>query len=244
MATTLQLHSRTAGKKPLAGYEVFSQKPGKEDLTRIGVSDVEGELSIAPAESPVQFLVVKHGGQLLARLPVVAGATPRIEVPIADDDARLGAEVRLSAIREDLIDVVARRNILIARIRQKILKKDFKGADELVRALDDLPARPQFNLTLSTAEQILRSDDPTMQRRIKQMFDATQTLLTQYLDLKPINQIKDELRTAQEKPQKAAVPSNAATGKPPASKATGSGAAAPGSNAETRNAAAKNEQAF
>jgi hypothetical protein len=198
--TTLQLHSRTAAKKPLAGYEVFSQKPGDEVLTRLGATDTAGELTIQPAKERVQFLLAKHGGQLLVRIPVVAGAQRRIEVPVADDDARLAAEVRLSAVREDLIDVVARRNILMARIRQKIKKKDFKGAEELVHALDDLPARPQFNLTLSTAEQTLRSDDPQMQRRIKQMFDATQTLLTQYLDLKPINQVKDELRAAQQQP--------------------------------------------
>jgi hypothetical protein len=201
--TTLQLHSRTAARKPLSGYEIFAQNPGEEALTRLGATDMVGELVIQPAKSRVQFLLAKHGGQLLVRIPVVAGAQRRIEVPVADDDARLAAEVRLSAVREDLIDVVARRNILMARIRQKIKKKDFKGADELVRALDDLPARPQFNLTLSTAEQTLRSDDPQMQRRIKQMFDATQTLLTQYLDLKPINQVKDELRAAQQQPQKA-----------------------------------------
>jgi hypothetical protein len=209
-ATTLALHSRTVAKKPLAGYEVYSQKPGEEALTRLGVSDVAGELSIAPAKSPVQFLLIKHGGQLLARVPVVAVAERRLEVPVPDDDARLAAEVRLSAVREDLIDVVARRNILMARIRSKIQKGDFKGAEDLVHALDDLPGRPQFNLTLATAEQTLRSEDPTMQRRIKQLFDATQTLLTQYLDLKPINQVKDELRAAQQKPPKKAAVSPAA----------------------------------
>ena len=108
-------------------------------------------------------------------------------------------EARLAAVREDLIDVVARRNILMARARAKISKKDFNTAQELLRALDDLPARPQFNPILDMAQQTLRSDDPQMQRRIDALFQTTKTLLTQYLDLGPINELKEELRVAQAK---------------------------------------------
>jgi len=199
-ATTLHLRSRTAAARPLVGYEVFAQTAGTDSLARVGVSDTAGDVRIAPGKSRVQFFVVKHGGQLMARVPMVAGAERRIEMPLPDDDARLAAEVRLAAVREDLIDVVARRNILISRTRQKIKKKDYDGAEELLRALDDLPGRPQFNQTLSSAASTLKADEPQMQRRIKQLFDATQTLLTQYLDLGPINELKDELREAKSKP--------------------------------------------
>lgn len=236
-ATVLRLHSRTAADKPLSGYEVFSQNPGEEALSRIGLSDTAGELSIPPGKTRIQFLFVKHGGQLLARVPVAAGAEQRVDVPLPDDDTRLTAEVRLSAIREDLIDVVARRNILIARARQKIKKKDFKAAEELLRTLDDLPARPQFDLTLKTAAASLRSNDPQMQRRIDQLFNATKTLFAQYLDLRPINQVKDELREAENptatqaakiasapRPDSAAVPAQLPT-KPPAETASSSGEA-------------------
>ncbi len=145
------------------------------------------------------MLLIKHGKQLLAKLPVVPGAEPEIKVPLPDDDARLAAEERLSALRENLIDVVARRNILIARARRKIEEKDFAAAEELLQSLDDLPSRSQFNLTLTTTAQLIRSDDPQMQRRIDQMFHATRTLATQFLDVKPISQLHDELREAQQK---------------------------------------------
>ncbi len=197
--TMLRLHSRTTASKPLVGYEVFAQQPGEEALARIGVTNTAGQLPISPGKTRIQFLVVKHGGQLFARVPIVAGAERRLDVPLPDDDARMAAEARLAAVREDLVDVVARRNILMARARQKIKKKDFAAAQDLLRSLDDLPARPQFNLTLSTAARSLRSDDPQMQRRIDQLFEATRTLLTQYLDLRPISQLHDELRDAQTK---------------------------------------------
>ena len=66
--------------------------------------------------------------------------------------------------------------------------------------LDELPGKQQFDNTLDTSERLLRSDDPMMQRRIEQLFNATRTLMTQYLDRKPINELHDELREASQTP--------------------------------------------
>jgi hypothetical protein len=46
---------------------------------------------------------------------------------------------------------------------------------------------------------MLRSDDPQIQRRIDQLFAGTQTVMTQYLDARPIRELHDELREAQRK---------------------------------------------
>jgi hypothetical protein len=196
-ALTLRLRSRTAAEKPLVGYEVFAQKPGDEALAPVGVTNTAGQITIPPGKSPLQFLLVKHGGQLFAKIPILSGEKQRIDIPLPDDDARLAAEASVAAVREDLVDVVARRNILISRARQKIEKKDYATAEELLRSLNDLPGRQQFKFTLDTAKRSLRSDDPQMQRRIDRLFDATDSLLTQFLDMGPINKVNDELREAQ-----------------------------------------------
>jgi hypothetical protein len=198
-ALTLKFRSRTAADKPLVGYEVFTQKLGDDALTPVGVSDTAGQITIPPGKTPLQFLLVKHGGQLFARIPVLAGEKQLIDIPLPDDDARLAAEASLAAVREDLVDVVARRNILISRARQKIEKKDYATAQELLRSLNDLPGRQQFKTTLDAAKRSLRSSDPQMQRRIDRLFDATDALLTQFLDISPINKVHDELREAQGK---------------------------------------------
>ncbi|MEX0610985.1 MAG: hypothetical protein WD738_23990 [Pirellulales bacterium] len=197
--TVLRLHSRTAPDKPLVGYEVFSQKPGDEVLSLLGTTDREGKLTVPPGETRIRTLYLKNGGQLLARLPIVPGADGQIDVPLPDDDPRLAAEARLAALREELIDVVARRNILMARARQKMKESDFAAAQKLLATADELPGRSQFNLTLTTAARSLRSDDPQIQRRIDQLVEGTQTVMNQYLDLRPINQLHDELRAAQRK---------------------------------------------
>lgn len=197
--TILHLVSRKDDAKPLAGFEVFTANAPKQAPLYVGTSDAGGNVTIPPRSSSIEMLLVKHGGQLLAKLPIAPGAEPLVKVPLPDDDARLAAEERLGAMRENLIDIVARRNILAARVRQKIDKKDLKGAEDLLRSLDELPNKAQFNLTLTTSARLIRSDDPRIQRRIDQMFQAAQTLATQFLDSKPINQLHDELREAQQK---------------------------------------------
>jgi hypothetical protein len=196
--TQLRLHSRTNPDKPLVGYELYVQKPGEEATTPIGASDAAGRITVRAGSHPVQNVFVKHGGQLLAKLPVVPGAEREISVPLPDDDMRLEAEARLAAMREELVDVVARRNILMARARHEIEQKDFDAAQQLLRSVDQLPGRSQFNLTLTTASRLLRSDDPQIQRRIDQLFEATQTVLSQYLDARAISELHEELRAAQQ----------------------------------------------
>jgi hypothetical protein len=207
-ASILRLHGRTAPEKPLVGYQVFAEEPGAGEpdagrtanLTPLGATDRNGAISIPPGDARIRMLHIKSGGQLLARLPFVPGAQPEIDVPLPDDAPRLAAEARLAALREELVDVVARRNILMARIRQKIKRRDFDSAEKLLAEADQLPGRSQFNLVLTTAARTQRSEDPQIQRRIDQLIAATQTVMTQFLDLRPLNKLHEELRAARNSP--------------------------------------------
>lgn len=198
--TVLKVRSRITADKPLVGREVYVQADPKKpnELVRIGSTDRDGKLEVPPAKSRVRTLLIKNGGHLLARLPIVPGAEAEVDVPLPDDDARLAAETLLASLREDLIDVVARRNILMARVRQKIKAKDFAAAQKLLGEINELPGHTQFNLELTTAARRMRSADPQIQTRIDQLFQGTQAALAQYLDLRPISELNNELRAAQQ----------------------------------------------
>jgi hypothetical protein len=214
--TVLKLRSRVKAEKPLVGYEVFARNTDEESTIPIGPSDLAGRISIPPGRTRLQLLYLKNGGQLLARLPIVPGAEPLIDVPLPDDDARLEAEARLSAMREDLIDLVVRRNVLMARTKQRIEKKDWAKARELLRVLDNLPGRAQFDLELSKQARLVRSDDPQIQKRIDRLVEGMRLVLGKFLDNRPASQLHDELRKAQRNAAAQNIPANQAPSTAPA----------------------------
>lgn len=200
----VRLRARTAPDKPLVGYDVYALEHAPSDhdeepeLVRMGVTDQLGEIIIPPGADGVRTLFIKHGNTVLARLPVAFGERAAIEVPIPDDDARLHAEYRLEALREELVDIVAQRNILISRVKQKIAEEEFDDAAKLMSALDQLPSRTHFNQMLARESRMHRSDDPQIQHHISRMISATEEIIAQYLDSQSINSLHEELRGARQ----------------------------------------------
>jgi hypothetical protein len=193
-----RMRSRSEPDKPLTGYEVFVQNTNEAATHLIGLSDERGEIRIEPGPTPIRLLYVKSGGELLARLPVVPGIDDQLDVPLVDDEPRLRAAARMAAMREDLVDLVARRNIYMARVRQQIEEKNWPRARQLLESLDELPGRAQFNQLLSREARLHRANDKQVQRKIEQLFSATQTVLSQFLDPRPISELHDQLRAARQ----------------------------------------------
>jgi hypothetical protein len=194
--STLRLQARTMPDKPLVGYEVFAQNVDEKPMRLVGISDGEGEVTVTPGKSPIQMMFVKSDGTFIARWPVVPGADERIAVSLPDDDVRLRVAARLAAFREDMVDLVARRNIAMARVRQQIEAKNFDEAQKLLDALDSLPGPTQFGQTLDREAQRHRTKDLQVQRRIDSLFSQTRTALGKFLDPRPIGELHEELQQA------------------------------------------------
>jgi hypothetical protein len=192
--TSVRLRSRTQKEKPLVGYQVFTQNTGEHETKLLGTSDDSGQVSVGPGNTAVQLLFIKSSGELLARVPMVPGFAAAIDVPLPDDDLRLQAAARLAALREDLVDLVARRNIFIARVRQQIEDKNYTQAKQLLETLDELPTRAQFTQTLEREQRLHRTKDPQVQRQIDQLFAGMQTVVGKFLDSQPISDLHEQLR--------------------------------------------------
>lgn len=196
--TVVRLQSRTQKDKLLVGYEIFSQNTGEHDTRLVGASDQRGQVHVGPGTSAVQLLYIKSGGDLLARVPIVPGFAPAVDVPLPDDDLRMEAAARLSAMREDLVDLVARRNIVMARVRKELEDKNYQQARKLLEMLDELPTRAQFTQNLEREQRLHRTKDPQVQRQIDQLFAGMQTVVGKFLDSQPIADLHEQLREAQQ----------------------------------------------
>jgi hypothetical protein len=196
--TVVELRSRVEKDKPLAGYEIVAQNMDEKSTRSLGTSDEAGSVSVTPGKSAVQMLLLKSGDLTLAAMPIVPGAERRIEVWLPDDDMRLRAAAQLAALREDLVDMVARRTILMARVRQQIEEQNFSAAEDLLEALGELPGPTQYSVELDRAAQTLQSNDVQVQRRIDRLFTETRTALAKHLDPQLVGALHEELRQAAE----------------------------------------------
>ncbi|MDC0935022.1 hypothetical protein OAS39_01960 [Pirellulales bacterium] len=197
--TRVRFYARHSPDRGLAGYEVYRRAPDDDESTLLGVTDASGTITL-PTDLPgVMTLFLRSDGQLLAKAPVAPGTAPLVEVPIADDPARLRAAAELTAIREQLIDLVAQRAILMSRARAALEGGDVKKAQEFVNELGRLPSRSVFDQKISSAERGIGAkdlEDAQVRAKIDKMFADTRNLLGRFLDSRPISQLQTKVTQA------------------------------------------------
>lgn len=195
--TRLRLHARDDENQPLAGFRVYQRDTNVEDPAYIGKTGDDGAIAISLGKTPIQIVFVQSGGQWIAKIPLVPKADALIEAPLVDDRKRLEAEAKLVGIREELIDLVARRSILAARARAKIKANDLKAANNLVRELEGMPTATEFEQQrIRQQERLIESDDPQIQKRIEKLFNDTRDVLAEFLPPGLVQELKREIAAA------------------------------------------------
>ncbi len=195
--THLRLHARDQKDIPLGGFLVYQRNVGQKEPKLIGKTNRNGVVTIPRGETSIQIVLVQSSGQWIAKIPVVPGSDRRVEAPLLDDRKRLEAEAKLTAIREELIDIVARRNILAARTRIKIKQHDLEGARALVKTLERLPTASEFEQRrIRKQERLIQSKDRRVQARIEKLFSETRAVLAEFLTPGLVQELKGEIATA------------------------------------------------
>ncbi|MGI8978026.1 MAG: hypothetical protein ACR2FY_02250 [Pirellulaceae bacterium] len=142
---------------PLEGYEVAVQEPeaaGKPGaVLSLGRSGPAGIVVVPPSPSAVRILLVRHGEEVLARLPLVPGLAEEITISLADDRPRLAVESALGRIQDDLVDLVARREVLVSRIKAASTASNTAAADKLKDQLQKLPSVDPLLAELAKQQQ-------------------------------------------------------------------------------------------
>jgi len=224
-ATRLELRARQpvspgrppASGRPLPGYEVFVKNPGDETTELVGLTDDQGGIDLQPAENPLRLFYIRNGGQLLARLPLVVGHYPTATANVLDDDPRLQAEAYVKAMQSRVMDLVARREILAVRIRNRLKKGDYAEARQLVEEFRSLPNRGQLTRELEDTQRRMGTATGITAQRIEKLFQDGQRLLQKFLDPATAEQLAREVAEAEKKgPPAKSQPST----KPPASQTT------------------------
>lgn len=199
--TRLVLLGRREPHEPMAGYEVLVQRPGEKATQLVGRTDRAGSVELAPTDQPLAIVLVRSGQQLLARLPVAAGFTSEATAYVPDDTQRLEVEAFVSALQEQLVDTVTRREVLLARAESQLEAGRPGEAREMLDTLQRLPDRETLRRRLVTRQGQLRSSDPHVQRQIETLFGDTSKLLDRHLDPAPVEALARALARRASRPQ-------------------------------------------
>jgi hypothetical protein len=181
----------------LAGYEVYRVSTGGGSPALLGVTDRDGLIAVPAEGRATSTLLLRSDGQVLAKLVIAAGAVDVLQAPIADDAVRLAAQAEVQAVREELIDVVARRAIMVARVKRLLKDKDLDEARTLMSELNDLPTPAIFKSRIDQVRSRLpTSEDPRVRQTVDLLFSSTQELLARFLDARTVTSLQAEVNEA------------------------------------------------
>ncbi|MCO6455792.1 MAG: hypothetical protein J5I93_10895, partial [Pirellulaceae bacterium] len=163
----------------------------------LGRSDWRGMVEVPSGDFPVRLVYVKNGGRLLARLPIVPGLEPQMQVDLMNDDLRLEAEAFIAGVRSKIMDLVARRAVLSARIRGRIQENKLSEAEEMMAELRGLESRRDISGMLDQQQQRFSTVDRVMQRKIDILFSDTRELIAKFLKDDDVDKLAQEIRAGQ-----------------------------------------------
>jgi hypothetical protein len=193
----VRFFARSNREQSLVGYEVFRIPAPSAAPELVGLTNYNGVIVVPPSDKPTETLMLRSDGQVLAKLVVTPGAAELLEAPIADDAVRLTAHSEVQTVREELIDVVARRAILIARIEALLKQKKAAEARELMADLNDLPTSTVFRSRIDeVAERLPESQDARVRQTVNGMFTATRDMLARFLDARVITNLQVKVNEA------------------------------------------------
>lgn len=190
-ATTLKLVSRGEDSKALEGYEVWSRYPGQPKPVKgepasketeselLGYTDWRGQIDIYPSEHGIRLLYIKNGSRALKKLPMIPGFHSFLETTVPDDETRLYAEGIISGLNNEILNLVAQRQVYESEIDDTLEKNKLDEARELLAKYQDLTTPQDLKIRLADEESRLqsRTDNTRELEYITSMFDTLRAIL-------------------------------------------------------------------
>lgn len=182
--TRVQFVSQQSGL-PLVGYEVFLRDPKEDTLLPLAVTDSRGSVEVPAETDGIVHVLLRRGSTLLARVYIVPGhSVETVEVRPGREELAIGA--RLTALEEELIDTVCRRQVLLRRIDVFLGEEDAERASDALTELRQLGSQPAFERRLGVVREFavesLGKEPKSLPKNVKARLAALTNLIERYLD--------------------------------------------------------------
>lgn len=178
-------------RSPAAGYRVTARaaEPDAKPY-EVGITDRDGRIELPPDFAPGLAIlrVIAGNDEPMADLPVMPGETRAERSIVFEGRPRtLDLEAKLDALRDSIVDTVAGRSRLEARMKARLEGEDFAGFDEALADFRKLPGRDQFAAQLDRLrDDAVQAEAATkaliLTRNARNLLDETQALIARYLE--------------------------------------------------------------
>lgn len=125
-------------------YQLGYKDKEAQSQTKL-VSDRNGEVTISVSpDHPTFWIRVYSGSSLLARVPYAPGLIPFDTVMLPDDSVRLGVEGEIQLLSDELIDAIAKREVLIVRAEQQADAGEVDLVNSLLEQYAEISGKDYF----------------------------------------------------------------------------------------------------
>jgi hypothetical protein len=202
-------------KQPAAGYRLIARSipPGPKP-TELGMTDREGRITLRPGavDSLVSLRLMAGNDEPMLDIPVMPGESPEERTIVFEPRPfTLALEAKLDALRDAIIDVVAVRSRLEARMKARLEGEDWAGLDETIKEFRKLAPRDVFAARLTKIRddgqrKEVEAKTTVLTRSARAQLDETQGLIDRYLDDDAIRSYEDAASRAKDEVARAKEP--------------------------------------
>lgn len=200
--TLLRLEESSPGGKPLVGYEVQVRPVDGEQLTTVGFTDSAGEVTLSADAGVLLYVYIRHGEALLSRIPLLPGLKEIVTATARNDDERLLAEGYLAGLQDEVVDLIARRELTLTKAQLALERGKLEEADAQLKRYRSLLPASSLMLALDRREAqdresaAARGRDARTGRQVARMFEDTRLLVRNAFREERVLEIEAELQKA------------------------------------------------
>jgi hypothetical protein len=195
-------------KAPAAGYVLTARDLPDGPPREVGTTDREGRVTLAPgfADNLVVFRLLAGQIEPMVEFPAMPGETDvERTIPFEPRPQTMTLEAQLDSLRDAIIDLVAVRARLEARLKARADGEDWAGLEETLKEFQRLPGRETFANRLTqlkddAAAQQARTKSAILTKTAQAQLAEVQALVDRYLDDELFRAYADALEKAKAPP--------------------------------------------
>lgn len=168
----LRLHFISAqDKAPGAGYTLTARTFPNGTIREVGMTDRTGRISLKPgfADGLVVLRLLAGNVEPVCEVPAMPGESyEERTIPFDPKYQSVQLEAEVESIRDEVVDLIALRARLEARMKARLEGEDWKGLDETLQEFGKLTPRDEYAKRIAAIKE----------RATKEQFETRKAILT------------------------------------------------------------------